>query len=231
MNINLSDEILIMSVMSEVQIPIGAIYISEKVDIPQASVGRILKELEDKGLVKKISNKGRILTKSGKSYLKSKCEQKSKIDVALELSKISKDDNIKEKLIEILEVRKLLESKSIELACQNRTDNQITELELIYMSNFNEINDNKLGNEQDLELHLKIAEMAHNKTLYHLSRLLLTENNAYTFFSVVTEDIKLEQLKKHKKLVTCIKNRNVELAKKTIVEHINQIIDDVKKNI
>ncbi|SKC84497.1 FadR/GntR family transcriptional regulator [Maledivibacter halophilus] len=231
MNTNMSDEIRIMSVMSEVKIPVGAIYISQEINIPQASVGRILKDLEDRGLIKKISNKGRVLTENGESYLKKTYEQKSKIDVALELANLSHDDNIKEKLIEILEVRKILEIKSVELACQNRTDSELTELELIYMGNVSEINDNKLGNEQDLKLHLKIAEMSHNKTLYYLSRLLLTENNAYTFFSIVTEDIKLAQLKHHKKLVESIKNRDVEAAKKTMEEHINRIIDDVEKNM
>lgn len=231
MNTNMPDEIRIMSVMSAVKIPVGAIYISQEINIPQASVGRILKELEDRGLIKKISNKGRVLTENGESYLKKKYEQKSKIDVALELANLSHGDNIKEKLIEILEVRKLLEIKSVELACLNRTDSELTELELIYMGNVSEINDNKLGNEQDLKLHLKIAEMSHNKTLYNLSRLLLTENNAYTFFSIVTGDIKLAQLTHHEKLVEAIKNRDVEAARKTMEEHINRIIADVEKNM
>lgn len=231
MNTNMSDEIKIMAVMSNINIPIGAIYISQEINMPQASVGRILKELENNDLIKKISNKGRVLTEEGKAHLKRFYEQKSKVDAALELSNLFDDEDVKQKLIEILQVRRVLEVESVKLACENRTKEELTELELIYMQNVAEINDDKLGNEQDLRLHLKIAEMTHNKTLYYLSRLLLTEDNAYTFFSIVTGDIKLAQLIHHEKLVEAIKSRDVESAKKTMEEHIDRIIADVEKNL
>lgn len=224
-----TDNIRILKLMEKTNMPVGAIYISGEINIPQASVGRLLKELEENKFIEKISNKGRILTNEGRNYLQKYREQKSKIDIAMELVN-SYEKMDKSTLIEILEIRKLIEVKSIELACKNRTDEQLLDLELILKQHINEIYSERLGNEQDLKLHLKIAEMSNNKTLYYLCNLLLTEKNAYTYFSIVTSDIKLAQINHHEMLVKAIKEQDVEGGKLAIEEHIDKIIADVEKN-
>ena len=39
-----------------------------KIDTSQANIGRILHLLEERGLVEKVSNKGRVLTEEGKNH-------------------------------------------------------------------------------------------------------------------------------------------------------------------
>lgn len=221
------DGVKILSVIKNANMPVGAIYISNEIDMSQATVGRILKELEERKYIEKVSNKGRIITNLGNEFLQEYNDKKSKVDAAIRLTD-SYNETSKETLIEILEMRKILEVKAIELACINRTKKQIIELELILKQHIVEISMDQLGNEQDLKLHLKIAEMSNNKTLYYLCRLLLTKKNAYTYFSIVTSDIKLAQIKHHEILIQAVKDKNIELATKTMNDHIDRIISDVR---
>ncbi len=223
-------EIQILELMKEEKAPVGAIVLSKNLSIPQTTIGRVLLELEVKELIEKNSNKGRVITEKGLNYLISIQEEINKVDVAITMANIYNDIS-KEKLIEILGVRKIIEERIVELACENGTEEDMKELEIIFEEHQIEVKSNRLGNEEDLQLHLKLAKMSGNHTLYNLCKLLLTNDNAYTKFSIVTEDIKLSQLDQHKKIVEAVKNRNKEEAKINIISHLNQIIKDVKKNM
>lgn len=225
-----SDEVTILQYMNNEKIPVGAIYLSKKLNKPQTTIGRILLELEKDNYVKKVSNKGRVITKKGRAYLNDYEEENKKIKTAIKIANIYNEVS-KDKLIEILEVRKLIEGKIVELACENASQQQFNELDIILAKYEIAVKSDKLGNEEDLSLHLKIAEMSDNKTLYYICNLLLTSNNAYTHFSMVTENIKNQQLEQHNHIVNAIKNRDKSTAKEFITIHLNQIISDVEQNI
>jgi GntR family transcriptional regulator, transcriptional repressor for pyruvate dehydrogenase complex len=220
--------LILLEVIKESRAPIGSSYLSQKLNIPTATIGRVLRELESDGYILKDSNKGRIITMKGLQYLQETNIRLNKMESADRLIDFVEDSS-REKLLEVLEVRKLLEVKSIELACINATDTELKELEEILYEQKYEIRRGGIGNTQDLQLHLLIAEMSRNKTIGHLLNVILTEDNAYTKFNIFADHIMNDQVDQHKKIVEAVLKRDVNSAKEEMENHLNHVIMDVEK--
>jgi GntR family transcriptional repressor for pyruvate dehydrogenase complex len=219
-------KLLILNSIRESGVPVGAVYLSERLNIPSATVGRVLSSLENEGYIEKVSNKGRQLTDKGKSYLVDRKNWTHKINTASKLLNIVESIS-KERLLEILQVRQLLEDLTVELACKNATEHELQELDKIMLDYAYDLRYGGLGNEYDLQLHLKIAEISHNQTVHQILKLILTEKNAYTKFSSVADSLKNMQLIQHDEIVQAVKARDVTRAKLAMSRHINKIIADV----
>lgn len=208
--------------------PVGAIQISQMMSISQATVGRIMLRLEEEGLISKVSNKGRIITEKGIKYLNEeniRYSQKEDVNKLIEtVNNVSK-----EMLMEVLEVRKLLEVKTVEMACINITKEDIDELENILRKHEWELKNGVMACDLDLQFHLSIAKISGNKTIYQILKLILTENNAYAKFSIVGEEYKDNQTKHHKEIIEAIKNKDITGAKKAIYKHLEEVRLEVEQ--
>jgi len=209
-------------------VPVGASFLSKKLAIPPATIGRILTKLDNEGLLQKVSNKGRQLTEEGDMYLAEQNLRNAKFKTANKLINLTESVS-KDMLLEILEARILLEGRTVELACKNASDEHFHELDRIIFENIYEINRGGLGNEQDLQLHLAIAKMSGNTTIYQILKLILTEKNVYTKFSSVADSVKTGQLEQHGDIVQSIKDRDPVLAKAAIENHLKHVISSVEK--
>ena len=220
---------LILREIKDSKVPVGASFLSQKLSMPPATIGRILTQLEDEGLLQKFSNKGRQLTENGFTYLAEQDLRNAKFKTANKLIDLTESVS-KDKLLEILEIRTLLEGLTVELACKNAKDEQFLELDRIIFENIYEINRGGLGNEQDLQLHLTIAKMSGNTTIYQILKLILTEKNVYTKLSSVADQVKTDQLSQHSDIVENIKKRDPIEAKKAIQSHLKHVISNVNKH-
>ena len=114
-------EYLILEKLFQLNSPTGASFLCSKINSSQASIGRELHNLEIRGLVEKVSNKGRILTEEGRSYfqlLQQSINSKESVDVLLDL--FSRND--KQIYLDILEARIILELKTAELAAKRASE-------------------------------------------------------------------------------------------------------------
>lgn len=220
-------ELILLQMIKDSNMPIGAQHLSEKLSIPQASIGRLLLQLEKKGFLKKISNKGRVLTRKGIQYFSHSQKINEKLRTAYTIIK-TVNSYSKQKLCEVLEIRIALESLTAEYACYNSIPNDISELEYIVSNQDYTLRQGNIGNKEDLQFHLKIAQMSKNKTLYRLLKLILTEENIYTQFSLAAPHT-TTQIEHHKEIIKAIKEKDNQYAKKTMISHLNQVIEDVKK--
>jgi GntR family L-lactate dehydrogenase operon transcriptional regulator len=213
----------------EVNLPIGATYLCKRLDVPQATVGRMLTQMEKDGLLEKVGNKGRQLTAKGLAYLEKQCIIDSKKKVASSLISTVEDIS-KERLLEILDVRKLLECRAIEQACANVTSLEMKELDEIMLEYIYEVKHGGVADEINLRLHLTIAKISKNITIYQILRIILTNKSAYSKFSHVADQIKTVQVQQHSALVEAVKNRDGETGKRLMQQHLEQVISDVTKN-
>lgn len=218
----------ILKTLSEHNMPLGAAFLGKEVGLSQATVGRILAYLEKNGYLEKISNKGRYITPNGLNALIQQEQFKEKLNTAKSIIETAAS-NSKEKLNEILELRLGIEPFSAERACLNATNDDIKQLNNIMLEHIYDINRGGIGSEQDLQLHLKIAEISGNKTLYHVLRLVLTQENAYTKFSMVASHLTDTQIKQHSNIIEAIQMKDVEKSREAMTTHLKQVIDDVNK--
>lgn len=227
----MADNALIYLALREIyeqHAPAGATILCKRLNISQATAGRLLSDMENLGLVEKVSNKGRILSAKGIEQLKLHDITNQKDQIAKELVSISLDDG-KRTLLEIMEIRKLLECQTAKLAPGHATEEDICELENYAIAHRYNLAQDKPADEQDLSFHLCIARISQNYTISKILGLLLTGGNAYVKFSEAGVTDKDLQVKFHLKILNAIKAKKPVLASQAMNDHLNQIIHDVNE--
>jgi predicted transcriptional regulator len=207
--------------------PVGATYLSKVLNIPSATIGRKLVPLEDNGLLIRITNKGRKLTDRGIAFLEENQVRISKMNAASRLIVVPKVIP-NERMLEVLEVRRILETKTAELACLHATEKEIEELDKIFHKFLYEVKFKGGGHDQDLRLHLQIAKMGRNATLYRILKLILVEGDAHKNFSLTIRHLLSTQVEMHRQIVEAIKNRDSGEAIKATQRNIDQVICELR---
>lgn len=207
--------------------PVGAVYLSKKMNISSATIGRLLKSAEDDGYVARVSNKGRCLTDKGQKYLNQLDTAEKKKKIAEELIDLAASAT-ENSLIEVLQVRMLLEPYIVGLACQNASEEDILELEELTFEQMMKIRRGGMGSEADLNYHLKLAKLSGNATILRILRLLLTENNVYNTFTSITNTMHLQEVSNHKDITVAIKEHNTEAATEAMRKHLERLLDNTR---
>lgn len=217
----------LLRTIDRVSFPAGAFFLSGELSTPPATVGRMLKTAEDEGYLEQVSNKGRILTNQGRVYLREADAAALREQAARDL--ITTATSVTPgQLLEILQVRRLLEPYTASLACVHAAERDISEIEDLAFEQVFDIRRGGLGSEQDLRLHLKLAELSGNAAIRHILKLLLTENGVYIQFSSMSEKMKIQKLTQHDDIVNAIKSRDPEKAALAMEQHIDRLIASEK---
>lgn len=215
-------EYSILDQMAQLNTPVGASMLCSKIDAPQANIGRALFALEEQGFVEKVSNKGRVLTEAGRAHfqqMKQNAQFQEYVDVLLEL--YAKND--KKIYLDILEARILLETKSAEQAAIKATPEDIQEIEQILERHRMARALGKPAEHENLDFHYKLAEIAGNSVIYHLLKLILTQNSAYIQFSFMDYTLVGSTLF-HARIFEAIKAHDPAQASKLMYDHLNALV-------
>lgn len=216
----------ILQLIQDTALPVGAVFLSQELNLPQATVGRMLLALEQQGYLRKISNKGRCITPEGRIYLEQQARLQQKLATAKNIIETA-ESHMAHKLHDVLEVRMVLEALSAQLATANMTPTYAQELDAIILEHRVALLNGDLGCEQDLGLHLKIAQIAGNEILQQTLTLLLTQENVYTKFSMVAPSVVSTQIQQHSAVVEALKSGNAQLAKDAMISHLRHVMNDV----
>ncbi len=174
-------EYIIMDTIRKVGLPVGAGYLSGELKIPPASIGRVLISLEKEGLLEKVSNKGRRLTDRGHRYMAEQEQlnaQKETLDIIIYMM----NDTQKDRLMDILQARILLECYTVEMACKNATEENLHSLNALMLEYIYEVRQHGIASEQNLQMHLAIAELGGNQTVLQLLKLILVNDDLQRVF-------------------------------------------------
>ncbi|MCH3949576.1 MAG: FCD domain-containing protein [Acidaminococcus sp.] len=218
----------LLETMSKENSPVGAIYLSHILNVPSATVGRMMKEAENEGLIASVSNKGRCLTEAGKDYLHQEELKNEKKKIAYEIIRATNSTQ-KKSLEEILVVRILLETYTVREACKNLTDEDLKELEYLTFEQQYKVRNGGTGSEADLQYHLKLAELSHNSTIYKILKLILTENSVYQTFTKITNVMHLEKLSNHVAITDALKERDADKAAEAMKKHLQLLLEHTRK--
>ena len=219
--------LIILKLLKKIDRPVGALYLSERSGIPPATIGRILSSLESQKVVVKDSNRGRILTDYGKSYvddLLTKIESEKVVDHFVNIvQEVSKD-----RLLEILQLRVLIESEGAKMAAKNCKVENAEVLRDILADYDYELRHNQLGDNSDLALHIYIAKLSGNNTLYEMLKILLQKNDAFIQFSAANK-LASQKILQHREIVEAIIANDCESAELRMKKHLLEVLNDVEK--
>lgn len=129
----------------------------------------------------------------------------------------------------LVETRVILETSSAQLAAENRTPQDIIEIEHALMAHKKQILNNEDSVEQDLLFHLKIAEASKNSVLKSLM-LVITPDIMLYFkkHDVCGDGRSSSSVQDHENILEHIKNQNALEVGNIMREHLSDIIDYTK---
>lgn len=208
--------------------PVGAAYLSRHLDASAATIGRMLKQAEEKGLIVSVSNKGRILTEKGEAFLESHNAKAELLQNAEEMIALVFSED-KKYALDVLRLRRLIEPYAVRLAAQNAADEDRNEIRDLAFEHHYVIRKGESGSEQDLRLHLKFAELSGNRAIFQVLRLLLTEHNVYQYFAAVSPKGEAGSYIDHEAILRAFYEKDGERAAAAMEQHIDNLIRVVEK--
>lgn len=202
--------------------------VSQGFKLSEATVGRILKDMDIQGYTEKIGYKGRNITELGKQKLKKMEHEKLISHYGQELLNIIRRTGKKE-LLDILIARKCIEGQLAKLAAKNITEKEIKEMEAILNSQHKHMASGMRIACDDVKFHKKIAVAAKNRVLDAAMDLIRQHGQLAPIFEYIRKRVKSIVLSDHREIFEAIRLRNPELAEKAMIKHIENIERDVNK--
>jgi GntR family transcriptional repressor for pyruvate dehydrogenase complex len=128
-------------------------------------------------------------------------------------------------VIQLLEVRKILESWAAAKASQIATDNDIASLEKACHEMEEDFENNRLGVDADASFHLGIFQAAQNTILSHIGftlfDLLWQSQKLIRETMYKEEENKCRMMEQHSAILEAIKERDPEKASQAIMAHLD----------
>ncbi|MHB1394006.1 MAG: FadR/GntR family transcriptional regulator [Clostridia bacterium] len=137
----------------------------------------------------------------------------------------------REASLELLEVRKMMESNTAELAAVRADEGDIKKMSQVVESMEQDFKQNILGEENDARFHYTIAEVTGNKMLVKMMNLisdLLVQNMRTSRQYLFNKKGNAEKLYlQHLNIFNAIKEGNHELAKKEMLNHLDFVEEEL----
>ncbi len=228
-----TNEYQVLNIMASKAEPIGAGALSKElraanIYISEATVGRILSELDERGYTERVGFQGRRLTAEGLARLDSLKKDQNRQMYSRELIDLLREKG-KESLLDVLVARRAIEKELARLAAINATAEEIRQLEEIEREQ--ELRQGQTGTsaEKDVEFHRCIGTMARNKVLQAAMELIRQDGQLSPALEYIRKEVHSAIAVDHRKIVAVIAQKDPVAAEKAMVRHIENLMEDVKK--
>ena len=193
--------------------------------VSEATAGRLLRELDERGFTERLGFKGRVLTNEGKDYLHKLTNENNRMVFSQQLARIVKSRN-KDELLDILVARKAIEREIARLAAIKITGEQLYRMEKIVANQLNAENNVEVG---DVAFHNALAEAAGNRVLKAALELIRQDAQLSPVLGFIRKQVHSKIFADHFKIFQAVASRDPEAAEQVMVEHIENIMADVHK--
>lgn len=227
-------EYLALLTINQCESPVGSGYLSRELrnygwDVSEATAGRILANYDNAGYTNKVGFQGRVLSPLGLEKLKELEDKKVRLNQGYEFFKIL-ETRTPDELIDILVARKAIEREIARLAAKNATDEEIKELWQIQNLQKERISHARGGAaEQDVAFHRVLAKASRNKVLEGAMNLIRQDAQLTPVLEYVRKEVHSEVSLDHANIAKAVEMRDEDKAEKAMVDHIDNLIRDVKK--
>jgi GntR family transcriptional repressor for pyruvate dehydrogenase complex len=224
-------ECLVLSFFSMNDTPQGAgairVFLDKKgFQLGEATVGRILRKLDDGGLLNKIGFQGRILSDKGKEYLKYLLSLQEKKESLRDFSQFLFTEE-GTYVRDILVARRALESEAAALAAENATLEDLREIEKILYEMEKLLASNKSMAVTDVKFHDAIARASKNRIIETALRVIRHGGQDSSIVERLRNQAGSTIGSDHKAIYRAIKNKEKEEARQLMTEHLNNILKDL----
>lgn len=223
----------ILRILAEKAEPLGSGQLSQFMhlkgfSISEATVGRILSQLDKKKMTEKLGFQGRIITNNGREELVQMQNFRERRKFGNRFMEIL--ESLKEKdLLDILIARKAIERELARLAALYSTEAEIKLLETVLAEQQEFSVRKQLTAEHDVKFHKTIAVAGKNKVLAAALDLIRHDAQLSPILEYIRTQVGGELVVGHGEIVRAIKLRDPDQAERAMIEHIDSLIQDVKR--
>ena len=188
----------------------------DKFNVSRTSVREAFRALQAMGLIKMLRGRGAFVAKTKEDEPENIIRWFSEHEV---------------KLQDYFEVRLSFEPLAVKLAIKRATDEEIKELEELYVAFKKALDDFDAAKMAiiDEAFHNTIISLTHNKLLISINKNLSAVFSEYRNKSFTIKEYAKDALDPHKKILEAIKSRDIEAGMSEMVKHINISMEDVSK--
>ncbi|OAT85230.1 FCD domain-containing protein [Desulfotomaculum copahuensis] len=223
----------ILKILSAENGPLGSgqlcrLLVQRGFNLSEATVGRILSDMDRHDLTVKYGYRGRSISAHGKEVLES-IEKASRLNLSGSHFISILDSQRQEDLIDMLVARRAIERELAALAAVKATEAEIGLLEAILHEQERLATRNEMTAEQDIKFHHMIATAAKNKVLTAALNLIRQGRQMSGILEYIRKEVKGTIAVEHARILRAIINRDPVAADRAMVEHIESLISDVEK--
>ena len=231
--IEISDkEYEILSIIESIEGPVGSGVISQQISrdydsFSEATIGRILRRLDKKGLTEKEPYRGRILSEKGKVILKEyrlDRKMKNEIDKFLDLTKVER----RQELLDMLIARRAIEREVVRLATEKISRIEFEKLKEIIKRHHTDFEKGESYGQGDKNFHLMLAEIAGNSFLEASLKMIRNNEDYSPALEQMRTIVGSKIVWDHNQILKAIESGDPDRAEEAMVEHIENIINDIK---
>ncbi len=226
-------ELLVMSIISEAREPIGSGSLAEGLRrhgqlVSEATAGRVLRDLDNKGLTGKDGFRGRCLSAEGQRRLTSLRQAKSRAESGEELLRSLAIER-PEELIDVMVARRAIEREIVRLAAGNAGSEEIRRLHAIIDEQARLIDQGLTAAKHDREFHRALGKIAGNAVLEAALELIRQDERITRAVEIVRAQVKSSMVTDHRAIVRALEAQDADQAEALMVTHIEGIIFDVAR--
>jgi GntR family transcriptional repressor for pyruvate dehydrogenase complex len=197
-------------------------------ELSEATVGRILRRMDQEKWTLRVGFQGRAITKAGRSALTEMRNSKERLMCGNQFIKTLESKKIDD-LLDILVARKAIERELARLAALNASPEEIQLLESMVLEQERHMVKERISAEHDVKFHKLLAVAAKNKVLTATMELIRYDAQLSPVLELIRNEVEREIVIDHSEIVKAIKERNPDKAETAMILHVDSLILEVKK--
>jgi len=194
--------------------------------VSEATVGRLLRQMDVLGYTERVGFKGRMLTPTGREYIGHVANRESRQRYSDQLADLVRSRSLDD-LLETLVARRAIEREIARLAAINITPEQSARMSVI-VNEYESAEGDRVAH-GDVAFHQALAEAAGNKVLNAALDLIRQDAQLSPVLGYIREQVHGRVFEDHKKIYLAVAAKNPLAAEMAMVSHIENLVVDVSK--
>jgi GntR family L-lactate dehydrogenase operon transcriptional regulator len=222
----------VLSYMAREEGPVGASALCKWLNqngtqIGEATVGRLLRELDTQNLTQRAGYQGRTLTEQGQEALAQMRHEQNVLRTSVDLME-ALDVKTRRQAIDVLVAGRAIEREAARLAALNATAADVAALEELAEC-YDAAERAAAIAQMDFAFHVLLAELSGNKVLQTAAQLTHARALTSAILTPVHLELKPTVSHQHREILAAIRARDPEAAERAMADHLEHVIGVLRR--
>ncbi|MBM7866056.1 FCD domain-containing protein [Heliobacterium gestii] len=228
-----AQEQIILSVIDGSTEPVGSGSIRAEaarrgLEMSEATVGRVLKNLDNQGFSVRKGFQGRQLTEAGKRRLMTLNQRQEQSSISMELVDALSQER-KKTLLDMMVARRAIEGEIAALAARAIRPEEVAEMEQILREQERLCQEGRLAFEQDIAFHQILARACRNPVLEKALELIYQSGRHSLTLEAIRREVYSGIMVDHRNIFASVLDGDSEAARTSMVTHLENVIADIER--